>query len=51
MPFTSKGWIYTAFDALNLLDKVLLHEMTHTNAGQKTVDVSRRLPCLRIRHA
>ena len=39
VPFATKGF-YTAFDAINLMDKVLLHEMTHTRAGKETVDVS-----------
>ena len=40
MPFTTRGFIFAPIDALNLVDKVLVHEMTHTNAGGWTVDVS-----------
>lgn len=53
MPFATLGWPYSAIDALGLLDKVLLHEMTHTSAGRQTIDVSnireqpaRHLSCL-----
>jgi len=35
----TKGWPYKPIDALALLDKVLLHEFTHTVAGGKKKDV------------
>ncbi|KAF2722593.1 hypothetical protein K431DRAFT_311582 [Polychaeton citri CBS 116435] len=32
IPAVTKGWPFTPIDAINLLDKVLLHEFTHTHA-------------------
>ncbi|KAH7048439.1 hypothetical protein B0J12DRAFT_741170 [Macrophomina phaseolina] len=40
IPLVEKGWWLTPFDATNLLDKVMLHELTHTIAGGETEDVS-----------
>lgn len=33
-------WPFTPVDAINLLDKVLLHEFTHTHACGRLADVS-----------
>ncbi|KAL2069757.1 hypothetical protein VTL71DRAFT_14436 [Oculimacula yallundae] len=36
----SRRWPYTAIDLLSLFDKVVVHELTHTRHGGKTVDVA-----------
>ena len=42
IPLSTQSWIptdLTQIDALSLLDKVLLHELTHTTAGRASEDV------------
>jgi hypothetical protein len=39
IPAITKGWPFTPIDAINLLDKVLLHEFTHTDACGRLRDV------------
>jgi hypothetical protein len=39
IPALAKGWPFTPIDAINLLDKVLLHEFTHTYACGILYDV------------
>ena len=43
MPIATRGYPFTAVDASNLFDKVILHELTHTNAGGNTVDVRQHI--------
>jgi len=43
IPPATQVWPFDPIDAVNLLDKVLLHEFTHTVAGGKLVDVSANL--------
>jgi hypothetical protein len=34
------NWPLTPVDALGLLEKVVLHELTHTIAGKESIDAS-----------
>ena len=44
IPVSTHVWPFTPIDAINLLDKVLLHEMTHTTAAGGLHDVRTLLP-------
>ncbi|QIX01858.1 hypothetical protein AMS68_007375 [Peltaster fructicola] len=48
IPLTTLGWPLTPIDALTLLDKVLLHELTHTDAGGSTNDCSPEISTLDV---
>lgn len=39
IPVATQGWPFTEIDAVQLLDKVLLHEFTHTVAAGLRTDV------------